>query len=42
MSSWRRIFEDPIYQLIFNTELKMLVDTDTDYLTFNEKIVEAG
>ena len=40
--AWRKIFEDPVYQLIFNTELKKLVDAATDYSTFNEKIVEAG
>ena len=40
--SWRRIFEDPVYQLIYVTELKKLVNADTDLETFNEKTIEAG
>ena len=40
--SWRKIFEDPSYQQLFITELKTSVDADTDYDTFNEKIVAAG
>ena len=39
---WRRILEDPIYQLVYNTELKKLVDADTDLETFNEKTIEAA